>query len=54
MNISALKVINEVMKLLNNTEVHTYIHILSLYIQSGVNNREESIELPYAASKMIA
>ena len=31
--LSVLKVIEEVMKLLNNIEVHTYIHILSLYIQ---------------------
>ena len=31
--LSALKVINEVMKLLNDIKVHTYIRILSLYIQ---------------------
>ena len=31
--LSALKVIDEVMKLLNDVEVHTYIRILSLYIQ---------------------
>ena len=31
--LSVLKVIEEVIKFLNDIEVHTYIHILSLYIQ---------------------
>ena len=31
--LSMLKVINEVMKVLNDIEVHSYVRILSLYIQ---------------------
>ena len=45
--LSALKVIKGVMKLLSDIEIHSYIHILSLYIQYALMIMLEFLDILY-------